>query len=88
MGLFGKKKKTEDIGADVHVQAVVPDRPPETASDAVSGELLAVLAAAVAAYEAEAYTPKLDIRKINRAAGTRLAWAAAGTNEAIDVRRI
>jgi len=49
---------------------------------------VAVIAAAVAAYESEAYAPKLYIQKINRAAGTRLAWAAAGTNEAIDVRRI
>ena len=58
------------------------------ASQEANDELLAVLAAAVAAYEAGAYTPSLRIQKIRRAAGTRPAWATAGTNEAIDARRM
>ena len=51
-------------------------------------ELLAVLAAAVAAYGADAYTPKLKIQKIQRASCARPVWAVTGTNEAIDARRM
>ena len=54
----------------------------------LNDEIIAVLAAAVAAYEAEQYTPSLSIKKINRAAGARPVWGVTGTNEAIDVRRI
>jgi hypothetical protein len=49
--------------------------------------LLAVIAAAVAAYEADTCAaPAIYVRKINRAAGVRPAWAAAGTTEAMAAR--
>ena len=77
MGLFGKKKKAEAELATAN-----------TASAAISEETIAVISAAVAAYEAEQYTQTLYIRKLNRAAGARPAWGVAGTNEAIDARNI
>jgi len=50
-------------------------------------ELLAVIAAAIAAYEEDRYRQALYIKKLNRSAGARPAWGAMGTNEAINVRR-
>jgi hypothetical protein len=79
MSLFGQKIKENNAPAEGAASAV-----PKGAD----GELLAVLAAAAAAYEAEIYTPKLRIQKIRRAAGARPVWATAGTNEAIDARRM
>jgi len=73
MGLFSKNK-TED--------AII-----ETAN-AENDELLAVLTAAVAAYEEERFIQTLYIKKIDRTCGTRPIWGAIGTQEAIDVRRL
>ena len=85
MGLFGKKEKKKI--------AVVSEAPAGEALNGVSktddkSELIAVIAAAVAAYEAEQYRQALYIRKINRTAGTRPAWGIEGMMEAQDVRRI
>ena len=77
MGLFNfNRKKGAEQDASAGQTAFVND------------EIIAVLAAAIAAYEAEQYRPSLSIKKINRSAGVRPVWGAAGTNEAIDVRRI
>jgi hypothetical protein len=77
MGLFGWKKKNEtDLAAAMAEAAGLND------------ELIAVITAAVCAYEAEQYVKSLHIRKLNRAAGVRPVWSATGTNEAIDVRRL
>jgi len=51
-------------------------------------ELIAVIAAAVSAFESEQFVQTLRISKINRTAGTRPAWGVAGTSEAIDARRM
>ena len=75
MGLFSKKKKEENTA----VQEV---------QGQTDSELIAVITAAIAAYEAEQFAPALYIRKINRAAGVRPIWGTTGTNEAIDMRRI
>ena len=77
MGLFKRKKTAEqELAAAMAAEAGITD------------EIIAVIAAAIAANEAEQYVPTLYIKKINRVAGVRPVWNATGTNEAIDVRRM
>ncbi|MDR3296284.1 MAG: OadG family protein [Clostridiales Family XIII bacterium] len=69
------QRKKESAGAG---KQTVPD--PRT---------LAVITAAVAAYESEnAGGGGIMIRKISRAAGPRTAWNLAGLQEVIDSRRV
>lgn len=82
MGIFGKKKEKTVAEAPAAVPAA------EEKKAAESGELVAVLTAAIAAYEAEQYRQTLYIRKIDRTAGVRPVWGVTGANEAIDVRRM
>ena len=90
MGLFGKKKKAPLTGAEVKPDNDAPAMPEEAevASGAEADELIAVIAAAISAYEAEQYRQTLYIRRIDRTAGVRPAWGVAGMNEAIDMRRM
>ena len=66
-----------------------PQNPAET-EVLDSGELIAVITAAIAAADSSAYGggSGLIIRKINRVAGPVLAWNNAGINECIDSRRM
>ena len=83
MGFFSKKKKTDETGLSPAAgESVSP------AGKQADDELIAVIAAAVSAYEAEQFIQTLYIRKINRSAATRPAWGLTGTNEAIDMRRM
>ncbi|MEG0392918.1 MAG: hypothetical protein RR626_09180, partial [Anaerovoracaceae bacterium] len=51
--------------------------------------LIAVITAAIAAYEAgRGVTADLVVKKISRIAGPSVAWSAAGRSECIDNRRI
>jgi len=81
MGLFSKKRK-ESVESEVSMAV------DETAPASDNDELIAVLAAAIAAYEAEQFVQTLYIQKINRTCGPHPAWAAMGTQEAIDTRRM
>ncbi|MDR3305695.1 MAG: hypothetical protein LBS85_06725 [Clostridiales Family XIII bacterium] len=89
MALFGKKKKIEEavvFGQNEEEPAAVT-----AAAIEVSGaddELIAVISAAVAAFQTEGFVQTLYIRKIGRAAGTKPAWGAMGLNEVIDTRRM
>ena len=88
MGLFSKKKKnitiaTEQSAPEEQVAATLNEVDGSPSDD----ELIAVISAAIAAYEAEAFVPTLYIRKINRTAGVKPAWGTAGLNEAIDAGR-
>jgi hypothetical protein len=84
MGLFNKKNKTEET-----VEIPAADSPAVDVTDTpLDGELIAVIAAAVSAYESEQFNQTLFIRKLSRAAGARPAWGGMGTQEAIDMRRI
>ena len=93
MGLFGKKKAAAALEAGVDA-AVINETAADGAGADVSGdaglsdEIIAVITAAVSAYEAEQYTQTLYVRKLSRAAGMRPVWGTTGTQEAIDVRRI
>lgn len=92
MGLFGRKKKQPE--------APVPSVPAEDPGEltavisaaaiaaAENDDLPVVIAAAIAAYNANQYAPTLAVRKTNRIAGTRPVWGVMGTNEAMDTRRM
>lgn len=51
-------------------------------------ELIAVIMAAIAAFEGTEITGGLAIRRINRIAGPQTAWRSAGINECIDSRNV
>jgi len=84
MGLFSRKKTDAAVPEPV---AEITEAG-EAAPDAMADELIAVIAAAVSAYEAEQFRQTLYIQKINRAYNVRPAWGAMGTQEAIDNRRM
>ena len=90
MGLFGKKKNAPGMGAEAAAGQAAPDAREEAGVAGAAGtdELVAVIAAAVGAYESEQYRRTLSIRKLDRAAGARPAWGVAGMQEAIDMRRM
>ncbi len=50
--------------------------------------LIAVISAAIAAYEGEGVASNLTVRKIKRVGGLSTTWAAAGRNECIESRKI
>lgn len=96
MGLFGRKKR--GAATDTHK---APATAPGIANDEIlsvitaavvtasnAEEHLAVIAVAIAVYEADNAQTCLSISKINRSAGVPPAWGVAGNREAIDVRRI
>lgn len=79
MGLFSKKKPVEPARVE----------PSPEVAQTNDMELIAVLSAAIAAYEGEAgATTNLVIRKINRTAGSIPAWGVAGNRDSIDTRRM
>ena len=90
MGLFNKKKK--NTTADASQLPVSSAEGSAETGGALNGqtdsELIAVISAAIAAYEAEQFIQTLYIRKLDRRSGARPVWGSAGTNEAIDMRRI
>lgn len=60
-------------------------------TDEVSGEVIAVITAAIAAMENSAAvgsSPTLVIRKISRATGNTTSWSSAGLTESIDRRML
>lgn len=80
MGLFSKKKNADP--------APKPTVAPEVTST-TDAELIAVISAAIAAYEGESgATTNLIIRKIDRTAGVVPAWGVAGNRENIDLRKM
>ena len=66
--------------------AETPAPAAETA-DMADGELIAVIAAAVAAME-NTVVSNLVVKKITRVSGPTNAWASAGLSECIDSRRM
>jgi hypothetical protein len=89
MGLFHRKRKNEKAhvapaGADSELMAVLSAAVAAASSD----EHIAVIAAALAAYEDGGAQTDLRIRKIDRAAGVIPAWGVMGNREQIDTRRM
>ena len=87
MGLFGKKKALIAVDKPAIAKAMY-NANTVCETGAADDELIAVIAAAISAYEAEQYRQALYISKLNRTAGTRPAWGVTGMNEAIDTRRM
>ena len=83
MGLFRNKEKKDNVALPINSEVQVVDEKEES----VDEELIAVITAAIAAFEADAFKQTLHIRKINRTAGVKPAWGTAGLNETIDSRR-
>ena len=72
--------------APVAAPAETPAPAAETA-DMADGDLVAVIAAAVAAME-NTVVSNLVVKKITRVSGPTNAWASAGLSECIDSRRM
>ena len=60
----------------------------QTPIDDDDDELIAVITAAIAAYESNQTASSLVVQKINRTSGPVVAWNTAGRTELIDSRRI
>ena len=74
------------VPAPAAAPAETPAPTAETA-DMADGELVAVIAAAVAAME-NTVVSNLVVKKITRVSGPTNAWASAGLSECIDSRRM
>lgn len=82
--MFGFKKKEETDSIPEIASAV------QTVSDSdtgISAEIIAVIAAAIAAMEGSSNSGGLIIRKINRISGFRPIWGSAGTADCLDSRK-
>ncbi len=83
-------KSSESIEA-APAEAKAPAAPAAAAAaesaETADGELVAVIAAAVAAME-NTVVSNLVVRKITRVSGPTNAWASAGLSECIDSRRM
>ena len=94
MGFFQKKKnagadaKNGTADATLTCDAGAADTAVACDAGALDDELVAVIAAAISAYESGHYRQTLHIRKLDRTAGTRPAWGVMGTSETIDSRRM
>jgi hypothetical protein len=87
MGLFGKRKKNAATGSAVAVDELLAVIGAAVAASD-SAEHIAVISAAIAAYEGDSVQSNLRIGKIDRTAGRIPAWGVAGNRESIDVRRM
>ena len=86
MGLFSRKK-TETAVSEGVIE-IVTTTAEDAAPEIMNEELIAVITAALSAYEVEQYRQTLYIRKTNRISGVRPVWGVTGTQEAIDTRRM
>lgn len=79
--MFGRKKKENSI-------PVVPEVSAAPAVSEAGAELIAVIAAAIAAFEGGGVSGNgFIVRKISRVTGGTTSWSNAGLNECIDSRR-
>lgn len=81
-----KASDSAAVPAPAAAPAETPAPAAETA-DMADGELVAVIAAAVAAME-NTVVSNLVVKKITRVSGPINAWASAGLSECIDSRRM
>lgn len=89
--LTNRSTKTSDSAAvPAPAPAAAPAEtkaPAAEAAEMADGELVAVIAAAVAAME-NTVVSNLVVKKITRVSGPTNAWASAGLSECIDSRRM
>lgn len=84
-----RSTKASDSAAAPAVAPAPAETPAPAAetADMADGELVAVIAAAVAAME-NTVVSNLIVKKITRVSGPTNAWASAGLSECIDSRRM
>lgn len=84
-----RSTKASDSAAAPAVAPAPAETPAPAAetADMADGELVAVIAAAVAAME-NTVVSNLVVKKITRVSGPTNAWASAGLSECIDSRRM
>lgn len=83
-------KTSDSAAAPAQAPAAAPAEtkaPAAEAAEMADGELVAVIAAAVAAME-NTVVSNLVVKKITRVSGPTNAWASAGLSECIDSRRM
>ena len=88
MGLYKNKKSKGEQNPKAAGTPVNEGAAAACEVGAADDELIAVIAAAISAYEANQYRQTLYIRKLDRTAAIRPAWNVMGMNEAIDTRRM
>ena len=79
-----QEKKNASGATDVSTESVTP----QEKAEGISGEVIAVITAAIAACEGPEVMDKLVVRRISRVSGSMMAWNAAGRNELIEGRKI
>ena len=82
--MFGFKKKEE---AESIPEIASADQAASGTDTGISSEIIAVIAAAIAAMEGSSNSDGLIIRKINRVSGFRPIWGSAGTADCLDSRK-
>ena len=85
--LTNRSTKTSDSAAAPAAAPAETPAPAAAPADMADGELVAVIAAAVAAME-NTVVSNLVVKKITRVSGPTNAWASAGLSECIDSRRM
>ena len=85
--ITNRSTKTSDSAAAPAAAAAETPAPAAAPADMADGELVAVIAAAVAAME-NTVVSNLVVKKITRVSGPTNAWASAGLSECIDSRRM
>ena len=85
--ITNRSTKTSDSAAAPAAAPAETPAPAAEAADMADGELVAVIAAAVAAME-NTVVSNLVVKKITRVSGPTNAWASAGLSECIDSRRM
>lgn len=85
--MFGKKKKSADPAESAAAVSSVAAAP-ASASSEINPEIVAVIAAAIAAMAGNGtVSSNLIIRKISRIHGEKVSWSNAGLMECIDSRK-
>lgn len=85
--ITNRSTKTSDSAAAPAAAPAETPAPAAAPADMADGELVAVIAAAVAAME-NTVVSNLVVKKITRVSGPTNAWASAGLSECIDSRRM
>lgn len=85
--MFGRKRQAADPNPVVAAPAASSPSAVQTVN--ADSELIAVITAAIAAFESSAsvFTNGFVVRKISRITGSSTAWSNAGLNESINSRR-
>ena len=84
--MFGFKKNHEQESI-LEVASASPAAAAAAAETGISAEIIAVIAAAIAAMEGVSNPDGLIIRKINRVSGFRPIWGSAGTADSLESRK-